>query len=173
MLRAGVRLFCALATFGLCSASSFAEPTDPTADPIGARVRGATPRMARLIEDATRRSSTFASLVTALNRTDVIVYVQETKDLPSGVDGQLAVTTSRGGQRYLRAQVISGLGLKETISIVGHELQHAIEVAEHGEVRDSHSLAALYRTIGLEAPRGRFDTAAARTIGKRVRAELG
>ena len=101
------------------------------------------------------------------------MYVQETKDLPSGVDGQLAVSNSKGGQRYLRAQVVSGLGLEETISIVGHELQHAIEVAEHEGVRDAKSLAELYQRIGVAARRGRFDTIAAQATGLRVRAELG
>lgn len=173
MLRASVRLCCVLAMIGSCTAPSFAEPTDPAADRIGPRVRGATPRMTRLIAEATRRSVTFASLVAALNRTNVIVYVQETKDLPNGVDGQLAVSSSRGGQRYLRAQVVSGLGLEETISIVGHELQHAIEVAAHEEVHDVKSLAELYQRIGIAAYHGRYDTIAAQATGLRVRMELG
>lgn len=173
MLHAGVRVCCVFAMLVSCSTPSLAEPAGPTADPVGPRVRGATPKMARLIQDGIRRSATFSALVSALNRTSVIVYVQETRDLPSGVDGQLAVTTGKGPQRYLRAQVTSGLGTAETIAVVAHELQHAIEVAAHAEVRDSRSLAQLYRRIGIEAHRGGYDTVAARVTGWRVRTEVG
>jgi hypothetical protein len=128
--------------------------------------------MRQLIQTGIRRSATFAALISALNKSNVIVYVQETRDLPPGVDGQLAVTTGLSPQRYLRAQVLSGLGTTEMIAVVAHELQHAIEVAEHDEVRDSHSLATLYKRIGIEARRGHYDTLAAQTTGWRVRVEL-
>ena len=59
------------------------------------------------------------------------------------------------------------------IAVIAHELQHALEVAEHHEVRDSHALASLYRRIGVEAYRGRYDTQAAQFAGKQVRYELG
>lgn len=168
MVRATVRLCCILA---ILAGPAFAQPAGP-ADPVGARVRGATPQMQKLIETGIRRSGTFAALVSTLNKTDVIVYVQETRDLPPGVDGQLAVTTGRSPQRYLRAQVLSGLGTAEMIAVVAHELQHAIEVAEHNEVRDSHSLAALYQRIGIQARRGQYDTLEAQATGWRVRVEL-
>ena len=152
---------------------TFAEPPAPAFDPVGPRVRGATPAMAQVIERGIKRSATFASLVVALNRTKVIVYVQATRDLPGGVDGQLAVTTGQGRQRYLRAQVVAGLGFEETLAIVAHELQHALEVAEHEEVTDAKTLAELYAKIGVQAHGGRFDTIAAQSTGKRVRVELG
>src|ERR671910_455932 len=157
MLGAGVGVCCLLA---ILPARGFAEPPGP-ADPVGARVRGATPEMQQLIQTGIRRSATFAALISSLNKTNVIVYVQATRDLPSGVDGRLAVITGSSPQRYLRAQVLIGLGPAEMIAVIAHELQHAIEVAEHDEVRDSHSLAALYKRIGIEARRGQFDTAAA------------
>ena len=168
MLRAGVTVCCLLA---ILPAAGFAEPPNPV-DPVGPRVRGATPKMQQLIQTGIKRSATFAALVSALSKTDVIVYVQETRDLPPRVDGQLAITTGQSPQRYLRAQVLSGLGTTEMIAVVAHELQHAIEVAAHHEVRDSHSLAALYRRIGIGAGRGAFDTLAAQMTGARVRVEL-
>ena len=172
MLRASVRLTSIFALLLACSAPAFAGPAEPSIDPIGPRVRGATPEMQRLIETGIRRSATFASLVSALNRTNVIVYVQDTRDLPSGVDGQLAVSTGKTTQRYLRAQVLKGLGSSEMMVVVAHELQHALEVAAHEEVRDSKTLGELYRKIGVEARMGRFDTLAAQATGSRVRNEL-
>jgi hypothetical protein len=128
--------------------------------------------MQHLIENGIKRSATFARLVSTLNKSNVIVYVQETRDLPTGVNGQLAVTTGHSRQRYLRAQVLSGLGTAETIAVVAHELQHAIEVAEHEHVRDSKSLLELYRKIGIEAQRGRYDTSEAQTTTWKVRGEV-
>ena len=172
MLTAAFRS-CILATLVSFASPAVTDAAAPAYDPVGPRVRGATPEMTRVIEQGIKRSSTFAALVAALNRTRVIVYVQESRELPGGVDGHLAVTNGRNRQRYLRAQVLSGLGLDDTIAIVGHELQHALEVAEHDEVTDAKSLGELYRRIGIQAPHGRFDTAAAQATGKRVRVELG
>ena len=172
MVKQLVRL-CTLAVLVSAAAPSLAESASPAFDPVGPRVRGATPKMTGLIDQGVKRSSTFAALVAALNRTRVIVYVQETRQLPGGVDGQLAVMTGHGRQRYLRAQVISGLCLEETLAIVAHELQHALEVAAHEEVTDMKSLAELYERIGFKARPGRFDTLAAQETGKRVRGELG
>jgi len=82
--------------------------------------------------------------------------------------------TAAGGVRYLHVQVASGLSFEELVAVVGHELQHAVEVAAHPEVRDPSSLAILYEMIGIPSPvQNRYDTSAARIMGKRVRAELG
>ena len=40
------------------------------------RVRATDPRLHSLLAEGLNRSRTFASLVTALNRTDVIVYIE-------------------------------------------------------------------------------------------------
>jgi hypothetical protein len=59
------------------------------------------------------------------------------------------------------------------MSIVGHELQHALEVALQPSVRDLASFATLYMRIGDQPVRSdRFDTAAAREAGRRVRNEM-
>ena len=172
MRRAAVRI-CFLTTMLALAADAFAIPPAPIYDPVGPRVRGATPQMTKLIREGISRSDTFERLVATLQQYRVIVYVQETRELPPGVDGRLAVSSSQGSFRYLRAQVLSGLSAAETIAIVAHELQHAVEVAQHEDVRDSASLLALYVRIGIQTGHGQFDTLAAKDTGKRVRAELG
>ena len=61
----------------------------------------------------------------------------------------------------------------EMIALIGHELRHAVEVAEAGDVHDQDSLTLLYQRIG-ERGRGEhlFDTVAAQTTGRQVRKEL-
>ena len=114
------------------------------ADPLRPHVRGLSPKMKELIELAKRRSATFKSLVETLEQSDVVVYLENTKALPSGLDGRLMFLTKAGGVRYLHAQVTASLNAEELIAVVAHELQHAVEVAAHPEVRDAATLGSLY-----------------------------
>jgi hypothetical protein len=167
--------FCVLTALAFTPAPPLAAaPIDITApDPLGAHVRALTPKMKEVIEVGRRRSATFRSLIDKLNSSDVIVYLENTGTLPTGLDGRLMFLTSAGGVRYLHAQIASSLNLEELVAIAGHELQHAIEVATHAEVRDRTSLALLYTQIGVSATHHRYDTTEAQVTGKRVRAELG
>jgi hypothetical protein len=155
-----------------------ARALDPAASPkpthvAGPHVRGASPRMAKLLDLAIQRSHTFAALVKAIDATDVIVHVEEIRTLPTGVDGRLTFVHAAGGVRYVRAQVAMGRGAIDTMSVVGHELQHALEVALAQDVRDEASFEALYMRIGdRPAHPDRYDTAAAREAGRRVRNEM-
>jgi hypothetical protein len=152
-----------------------AAPIDATApDPLGAHVRPLTAKMKEVIDLGRRRSATFRELIDRLNRADVIVYLESTPTLPAGLDGRLMFMTYAGGVRYLHAQVTSSLNVEELVAVAGHELQHAIEVASHPEVRDRASLALLYTQIGVETTmKHRYDTRDAQATGRRVRAELG
>src|SRR5688572_16535161 len=111
---------------------------------IGARVRGVTPKITEMIQNGIRRSRSFRDLISELERSDVIVYLEVTKNLPPGLDGRLMFMTTAGQVRYLHAQLTSSLGFDELIAVAGHELQHALEVASHPEVTDALSLAMLY-----------------------------
>ena len=143
------------------------------ADPLRPHVRGLSPKMKELIELAKRRSATFKSLVETLEQSDVVVYLENTKALPSGLDGRLMFLTKAGGVRYLHAQVTASLNAEELMAVVAHELQHAVEVATHPEVRNAATLASLYERIGVRTTsKDRYDTAAAQHTGRRVRAEL-
>jgi hypothetical protein len=166
----------ALVVFG--RTDTRARTIDPDARPsathvAGPHVRGASPRMSQLLEHAIQKSRTFADLVKAIDATDVIVHVEEVRTLPVGVDGRLAFVHATAGVRYLRAQVLMGRGTVDTMSVVGHELQHALEVAMHKKVRDEASFGMLYMQIG-DRPAGPdgYDTAAAREAGRRVRNEM-
>ena len=158
----------------LCCAAPAGADTRTTARPSPtARVRGVTSFVTQLLADASRRSPTFASLVAALEKTDVIVHVEEVIHLAPRTEGRLMFTVATGGVRYLRVQVLRGMAPSHLMSVIGHELQHAVEVAEHRDVRDIASFVALYERIGERGHRGQYDTAAARTAGQRVRNELG
>jgi hypothetical protein len=146
---------------------------DPQSRHIGSHVRGATPQVNKLIARGIKGSRTFARLVEELNKSNVIVYLQVSRDVPVGLDGRLAFMTSVGPLRYLHAQVRDNLPTDLLLATAAHELQHALEVAQHEHVRDSDDLAVLYQRIGIPGhSHKRYDTAAARDTGRRVRQEL-
>lgn len=140
----------------------------------GRRVRSMDRTIARLLEVGVTRSPTFAQLVRALNATDVIVYVERTHDLPKALAGRMIMLPMAAGQRYLRIQVRSDLSGRELIALIGHELQHALEIAEHPSVQDENAMLSLYQRIGhpSSAAAHTYDTAAAQTAGRQVRQEL-
>jgi hypothetical protein len=137
------------------------------------RVRVTDARLHSLMVEGMSRSSTFASLVTAINRTDVIVYIEKVMVLPKGTLGRLSMMPLKGDFRYLRIQIRADLSRRDAIALIGHELQHAMEIAAATEVRDSSSMIRLYERIGhASAGEHAYDTEAAQDTGRIVRREL-
>jgi hypothetical protein len=136
-------------------------------------VRPVDRRVSTAVAEGLRRSATFASLVRALDRSDVIVYIETAQGMPSSLAGRMLLAGSPAGTRYLRIQIAAAPGGYELIALVAHELRHALEVAECPGVRDQRSLLALYQTIG-RAGQGvhLYDTMAAQMAGRQVRTEL-
>lgn len=138
------------------------------------RVRSTDRYIIELLHQGVARSRTFAELVTALNATDVIVYIERVPTLPTTLAGRLLLLPIAGNQRYLRIQVRGALSPIELIALIGHELRHALEIAEHPSVRDESAMLTLYQRIGHPSAGAlhTFDTHAAQTAGRRVRMEL-
>jgi hypothetical protein len=138
------------------------------------RVRSTDRYIISLLQRGMDRSKTFAELVTALNTTDVIVYIERAPTLPSTLAGRLLLLPIAGQQRYLRIQVRADLSPVELIALMGHELRHALEIAEHPAVRDGPAMLTLYQRIGHPSTSAlhTFDTQAAQTTGRRVRIEM-
>jgi hypothetical protein len=137
------------------------------------KVRSTHPKITKMLSVGAQYSSTFAGLLAALDRTDVIVYIEPVRDLPSTIEGRLVLLPLAHGQRYLRIQVRGDLPRDELIPLLGHELRHALEIADAPEVRDQSAMLALYRRIGeISSGPDSYDTVAAREAGKQVRAEL-
>jgi hypothetical protein len=80
------------------------------------------------------------------------------------------LVASTATARYVRIQLNGPGRAIETIALLGHELQHAVEIADAPHVRDSHALARLY--LRPDRPRGPNDSAAARDVGARIRNEI-
>jgi len=140
-------------------------------------VRSTDQEILEMVREGSRRSETFKSLVDALNQLNTIVYVER------GVCGfghyaaclPHAITIG-SGIRYLRVVIDSGRA-PDTISLIAHELQHALEIARAPTIRTGGDITALFRRIGRSpsCPRGVpdcYETTAALAIGDAVLNEL-
>jgi hypothetical protein len=102
----------------------------------------------------------------------VIVYVQMRPNMPSDIGGLLEFIGSAGANRYLRVSVGSLHHQNVMVALLGHELQHAAEVADAPDVQSASGFAAFYRRIGVPTGVGRYDSLAAQSAGRTVRSEL-
>jgi hypothetical protein len=160
----------------LLTMTAFSNHATPAAALLASpynQVRAVDSRAAAALVDGLRRSPTFAGLIDAINRSDVMVYIETVHGLPEAISGRLALATEGNKFRYVRIQVAKRLFPEELISVIGHELQHAVELADHPHVQSEAELIELYRRIGAgSSTMLRFDTEAAVRVGAQVRKEL-
>jgi hypothetical protein len=154
---------------GLCVVCLFAAPL--RASEAVPHVRG-TGKFARaVVASAIRASLTIADLVQRLERSDVFVYVEV-----APIEVRTAKTillAAPGPFRYLLVSIHIDQPPDQQIVLLGHELQHALEIAEAPGVRDDAALAALYRRIGwMAGGANKFETHLAQATGARVRRDL-
>jgi hypothetical protein len=138
------------------------------------RVRAPDARMRSLLAEGFHRSPTFASLLTALNDSNVIVYIETTMTLPKETRGRITIVPLTGkDDRYLRIQIRHDLSKREAIALIGHEMRHALEIADATEVRDIGGLIKLYERIGHSSGgEHTYDTVAAQDTGRKILGEL-
>ncbi|HSL21314.1 MAG TPA: hypothetical protein VK886_07260 [Vicinamibacterales bacterium] len=156
----------------LVSAAVTTAPATPRGAPEYPHVRAVEPRVAEIIQDGIRRSATFARLYRSLQQTDVILFVQTSRDLPRALVGGLSLITSTPLARYLRADIRADLPRWDMIATIAHEMQHALEIAGAYEVRDAPGVNALYRRIGRAQGAHVLETDVAYRVGLQVRAEM-
>jgi hypothetical protein len=134
-----------------------------------ARVRAA--RGAEQVLQNAARSGTVKGLLERLAATDVIVYVEIT-GVPDVPTARTKLVTATPSVRFLRIGINAAQPLTEWPPLLAHELQHAVEIAEHGDVRDDAGVRRLYAAIGRQHGVDSYETAAAVTVERTVRAEL-
>lgn len=125
-----------------------------------------------LLKRGFKYSYTFRQLMARLEQSDVIVYIEDTPTLAAALDGRMMMLPVANGQRYVRIQIARRGSSDEAVAVLGHELQHAIELAEDTAVRDQAGVAALYQRIGIRGGLDVYDTRAAQEVGRTVRREL-
>lgn len=119
------------------------------------------------------RSALARELTSRLESSDLIVYIETLTMMPTELGGTTRFMTSAGGRRYVRISLRRGLEATERAAILGHELQHACELAD-STAGDVQAVRRLYERLGHRVnSRGEvFETRAALLAGQRVWVEL-
>lgn len=153
-------------------ALAFAAPPKGVV-PGGPRLRPDDSRSAALVLEGLERSATLRTLVDRLEERDVIVYVQWQPTLRGRLAGSLTWITAAGRYRYVRISWSPDLSESAAIATLGHELQHAVEVANEKSIVSTETLEAFYRANGISMRSfNGWDTIAARDRGDDVRREI-
>ena len=150
--------------FALVLASSPASAQGPRTP------RPLDPLAVEAFEAAQAQSAVVRSLVATLESSNVIVHIISSRNLPAGVGGTTQFVTSRGGYRYVRITLAATLTKSSRTAIVGHELQHACEVA----LSDAYDVDGVKQVFEKDGHRvGEFfETASAMRIETLIRTEL-
>jgi hypothetical protein len=161
-----VSLALACALVGVTSIEARGAAMDPTT-----RVRSVDAFGQRLLNIGFARSPTFRRLVTRLQRSDVIVYVKVRHDMPARLGGALRFITRTATDRFLLVSINAKNSQPMLVALLGHELQHAVEVADAPDVASPSALSDLYRRIGVHMAVDSWDSRAAQEAGQLVRTE--
>jgi hypothetical protein len=165
-----MRVALAVVTSALLIAPLHAAP--PMAANPYAHVRAMQRDAADLIAQGMAQSPTFRGLVNQIERSDVIVYVDLRPDMRESIGGSLRFLAKSATHRFLRVQVSRADAPLWRVALLGHELQHAVEVAEAGDIASPDDMRALYHRIGVPTGPDAYDSLAAREAGFTVRDEL-
>ncbi len=145
-------------------ASAQTSPTSP-------HVRPQSTRADELLQDAMRRSATIGGLLAMIDQSDVLVFLDVVYD-PSALLGRTAVIGATTQGRLLHVALSGRVAPDRLVELLGHELQHVIEIARAPEIRDALTLARVYSRVGWQFESGHFETDAARQTELQVRGDL-
>jgi hypothetical protein len=139
-------------------------------------IRASDEELVALLEQGIKRSPTFKGLVDRLAKSDVILYVRP--DVTAKTSSmRLTFLAAKGGYRYLVIRVGAGRTKDQQLATLGHEMQHAVIVADAASVVDSASLRREFERVGklTQAPIGDdffFESPGAEEIRRRILAEI-
>src|SRR5438552_209209 len=100
--------------------------------------------MQRLVDAAAHRSPASQEWIDRLQELDVTVYVRTRTFAQLELEGRIAFLSVAGSHRYLVIELACGRSELAQMAILGHELFHAIEIAEDPSVVSAATLADLY-----------------------------
>jgi hypothetical protein len=126
----------------------------------------------RLLAESVTRSPTVRRLVEELAASDVIIYLDVRADMSPHIVGSLRFLAPTVSDRYLRITLNRQHDWPTLIAFLGHELQHANEIAGARDVRSAEDLRAFYQRVGIRVGRNAYDSREAQATGHVVRAEL-
>jgi hypothetical protein len=168
-------LYTLIAVIALATPATILAAPHSVSTTTPSRIRPDDARSATLFLEGQRRSAILRALAHAIEARDVIVYLQMEPLLVKGsVGGMVTWLTATKHARYVRISMNPELPMLIAIAVLGHELQHVLEIANEPSVISAGSLETFYRRIGINTrtQSSHWDTEAARQVGEEVRKDL-
>jgi hypothetical protein len=134
-------------TLALCWLALAVAPAAAERNVRERHLRSTEPELADLIEDGVRASPTLRRLVDRVEASDVIVHVVFDRSW----------SPHAAGARYLRISIDRRIAGSQRLALLGHELQHAVEIADAPWVTSHEGVATLYKSIGFRSDNGHDD----------------
>jgi hypothetical protein len=131
-------------------------------------------RLAAALMRGRDESPTFRAIVDRLDASDLIVYVSRGA-LRGETSASTQLLTTTGGYRYVRVTLELDPDSDVGVAMLGHELRHALELADAPWVVDEGAVLSLYKKIGYASCMRAtpcYDTQDAVDAGRQVLAEL-
>jgi hypothetical protein len=135
------------------------------------RVRSDNARIANLVAEGNRRSTTFRKIALAIEATDGLVYIEPGKCRDRAKGCLLHKISAVGENRYLWIAMDLNDSAINLIVRIAHELRHALEILSDASIRTGHQILSFYQPQGIPSGRS-YETAAALAAGAAVRDEL-
>jgi hypothetical protein len=101
-----------------------------------------------LVAASLERSLIVNSLAEQLKATDVVAYVVTAPDGVSGRDSAIHFLGRSKAQRFMVITVNSALPEDRQIALVGHELQHAVDMSRAKWVTDQERMSQYFTRVG-------------------------
>jgi hypothetical protein len=163
-------LACAIVSICLTASPAHAEDPDSVIRPLNSV-------LASTLRTSYDASATVRAIVDELERSDLLVHViAMAPERRRYFAGAMQFVVKSGDRRILRITIDQWLSPENRAAILGHELQHALEVSRAAAVIDAATFAEFYRRIGREAVGGPnvecFETEEARHVGEQVLADV-
>lgn len=137
------------------------------------RVRPLSDRGERLLSVGRELSPTLRAMLDRIEQSDIILQL----DVRLHIDVPHAVTqlvTSTPDFRYVRVSINPRQSPQRRLELLGHELQHVLEIASDPSVRTQDDMRDHFTRIGRrDRSTGAFETGAALNIESVIRNEVG
>jgi hypothetical protein len=134
-------------------------------EPPLVRIRSHSPVISKAIAEGPSRSENFRRLVAEVGETDGLIYVEEGRCGHSVRACLLLSVTMAGPLRLLHVRVNTRkVSSCELIGLIGHELQHVVEVLREPQIRTFEQIYRLFERHGPTG-HGAFETNEAIRVG--------
>ncbi|MEI6669907.1 MAG: hypothetical protein WCP29_17295 [Acidobacteriota bacterium] len=127
-----------------------------------------------LLVTAQQKSATVRDLVAKLENSNLVAYIHVAPGANGTLGSGLSFVGASTKQRFVLISIASGASADRQIELLGHELQHASEVASASWVASDAQFQSLLAMVGWrDGTRARgYETMAANQAERQVRREL-